>query len=271
MPHISRDFPGRGAFTPSNPPRGQRCSLYAASERSDLLRRGLATSWYTRAAAGKFTPRSASGTPARRGTRDARPGRDRATRPAAGTTRPPEPHGRRNHPGGDHPGGGCGTPGGRRRNRSVSKQGTGPARAPWHNQWAQHVAPGTGTPRGTCGPPRQKSLVGGVVLRDDLGGYTAPLAHLVAALFGPRPDFRAPLAAWPGAGAPPPAASAATTARLAGVINVGSKLFAELARVFSAEVDLVGRAVEAEGHGLGRLAPIKVVDQEHLNLLCHGC
>lgn len=87
MPHISRDFPGRGAFTPSNPPRGQRCSLYAASERSDLLRRGLATSWYTRAAAGKFTLRSASGTPARGGTRDARPRAGQGYQP-----------GRRNHP-----------------------------------------------------------------------------------------------------------------------------------------------------------------------------
>jgi hypothetical protein len=37
---MSRGFPGRGAFIPSNPRRGRRCSLYAASERSDLLRRG---------------------------------------------------------------------------------------------------------------------------------------------------------------------------------------------------------------------------------------
>src|SRR6185312_12214380 len=143
MPHISRDFPGRGAFTPSNPPRGQRRSLYAASVRSDLLRRGLATSWYTRAAAGKFTPRSASGTPARRGTRDARPGRDRATSPAAGTTRPPEP------PSGDHPGGGAGTPGRRRRTEASQNKAQGPHEprgitsgpSTWHPELVRREAP----------------------------------------------------------------------------------------------------------------------------------
>ena len=76
--------------------------------------------------------------------------------------------------------------------------------------------------------PLTQSLVGCVVLRDDLGRNPAALAHLVAALFGPGPDFRAALPARPSPRAATPPATAAT-ACLARVIDVGLKLFAELA------------------------------------------
>ena len=54
------------------------------------------------------------------------------------------------------------------------------------------------------------------------------------------------------------------------MVEVSSKLFAELACVCGAQVDLVGGAVEAERHGLGSLAAIEIVYEQHLNLLCHG-
>src|SRR5262249_1817896 len=127
---------------------------------------------------------------------------------------------------------------------------------------------GTDAPRGTCGPSLV-ALVGCVVLLNDRGRNAAPLAHLVATLFGPSPDFRTALPARPGPPAATPPATAAT-ACLARVIDVGLKLFAELACVFGTEIDLVHSAIETEGHGLGRLAPIEVVDEEYLNLLCHG-
>src|SRR5258707_319979 len=54
------------------------------------------------------------------------------------------------------------------------------------------------------------------------------------------------------------------------MVEVSSKLFAELACVCGAQVDLVGGAVDAERHGLGSLAAIEIVYEQHLNLLCHG-
>ena len=36
------------------------------------------------------------------------------------------------------------------------------------------------------------------------------------------------------------------------------------------QVDLVGDTVQSKGHRLSRLAPIEIVDEKHLHLLCHG-
>src|SRR5215469_6319582 len=105
-----------------------------------------------------------------------------------------------------------------------------------------------------------------LVLRDDLSGNAAPLAYLVTPLPSPRPDLGAPLAT----GTCPGATAPAATATLPRVIDVLGEIFAELACVTGTQVDLVGGAVEAERHGLVGLAPIEIIDEQHLNLLRHG-
>jgi hypothetical protein len=48
------------------------------------------------------------------------------------------------------------------------------------------------------------------------------------------------------------------------------KLFTELACVAGTQVDLIRGAIESKRNGLGGLAPIEIVDEKHLHLLCHG-
>src|SRR5258707_7262366 len=117
-----------------------------------------------------------------------------------------------------------------------------------------------------CWPRYPGWLLRGLVLRDDRSRNPTPLASLVPALPSPRSDLGAPLAPRTCPGARAPTAAAA----LARVIDVLGKIFAELACVVATQVDLVSGAVEAERHRLGRLAPIEIVDEQHLNLLRHG-
>jgi hypothetical protein len=95
MPHMCRQFPGSRTFIPSNPPRGGRCSLYAASERRPtsggvpLLARSagpqsspLAARWAglggTRAARLNRLRDTAAAAPDVRCSRDARPSGNQA-------------------------------------------------------------------------------------------------------------------------------------------------------------------------------------------------
>src|SRR5258708_35739521 len=120
----------------------------------------------------------------------------------------------------------------------------------------------------TRSPQESGFLMRGLVLCDDLSGNATPLAYLVTPLPRPRPDLSAPFAPGTGPGATAPTATA--TATLARVIDVLGEIFAELACVVGTQVDLVGGAVETERHCLGRLPPIEIVYEQHLNLLRHG-
>src|SRR5579872_105675 len=106
-----------------------------------------------------------------------------------------------------------------------------------------------------------------LVLVNDRGRDPTALADLVPALPRPGPDLRAALAAGTRPRAATPTAAGTTPAS---VVDVLGEIFAELACVVDAQVDLVGGAVETERHCLGCLAPIEIVDEQHLNLLRHG-
>src|ERR1700733_6487981 len=119
-----------------------------------------------------------------------------------------------------------------------------------------------------CRSPRHGTwyLMRCLVLRDDRGRNAAALAYLVTALPCPRPDLGTALTTR----ASPSTATASAATALASVVDVLGKILAELARVIRTQGDLVDSAVEAERHGLGCLAPIEIVDEQHLNLLRHG-
>ena len=57
---------------------------------------------------------------------------------------------------------------------------------------------------------------------------------------------------------------------LAGVADVAAERLAQGGGVGVVEVDLVRRAVEAERDGLGGLGAVEIVDQDDVDLLCHG-
>jgi hypothetical protein len=53
------------------------------------------------------------------------------------------------------------------------------------------------------------------------------------------------------------------------MLHVVGELFTKLAGVAGTEVDLIRGAIETKRHGLCRLAPIEIVDEKYLYLLCH--
>jgi hypothetical protein len=54
------------------------------------------------------------------------------------------------------------------------------------------------------------------------------------------------------------------------VLHIVGQLFTELARVAGTQIDLIRGAIETKRYGLGGLAPVEIIDEEHLHLLCHG-
>src|SRR6516225_2853933 len=113
---------------------------------------------------------------------------------------------------------------------------------------------------------RALGLVRRLVLRDDVGGNTPALIDLVTALLRPCPDLGTALAARTGTRPAAPGRSA----RFARVLHIVGKLFTELARVAGTQIDLIRGAIESKRDSLGSLAPIEIVDEKHLHLLCHG-
>src|SRR5205823_12147347 len=114
----------------------------------------------------------------------------------------------------------------------------------------------------------------GVVLLDDAGRDTAAVAHLEALLLGPGPDRSSLLTVHCGATAtagarPAGAAAAGRGADPTGGTDVVRQRVAQLLGVALGQVDLVAGAVEAESHGLAGLLAGEVVQEQHLNLLCH--
>jgi hypothetical protein len=59
-------------------------------------------------------------------------------------------------------------------------------------------------------------------------------------------------------------------ARFPRVLDIAGQLFAELARVACTQIDLIRGAIETKRYGLGSLAPVEIINEEHLHLLCHG-
>src|SRR5690242_9110057 len=109
------------------------------------------------------------------------------------------------------------------------------------------------------------ALVRGFVLRDDVGGNTTALIDLVSALLRPCPDLGTALAARTTARPAAPSWGA----RFARVLDIAGQLFAKLARVAGTQIDLIRSAIETKRDGLGSLAPVEIIDEEHLHLLCH--
>src|SRR5260370_764193 len=95
--------------------------------------------------------------------------------------------------------------------------------------------------------------------------YTKTLPDPASALPRPRADLRTALTA--GTSALPAAPSRSTC--FARVLHIVSELFTKLACVAGTEIDLIRGAIESKRHGLCRLAPIEIVDEKHLHLLCH--
>jgi len=99
-------------------------------------------------------------------------------------------------------------------------------------------------------PPR-----GGFVLLDNVGGDAAVAAERDALVFRPRPDVRVASTA----GGSPPRLVSLTSARPAGVFEVGGKLAGESRGVAGVQIDLVVGAADPEPHDLSRRAAIKIV------------
>src|SRR5580658_7013005 len=114
--------------------------------------------------------------------------------------------------------------------------------------------------------PIARVLVRGFVLRDDVRGNAPALIDLVSALLRPLPDLSAALTAGPSTRP----AAAGRRACFACVLHIVGKVFTELARVAGTQIDLIRGSVESKRYGLCRLAPIEIVDEKHLYLLCHG-
>ena len=116
---------------------------------------------------------------------------------------------------------------------------------------------------GSLGLDRQvPSVSGGPVLLDDAGRYAAAVRQLDLVGRGPGPDsFEIQVAAALGRPASP--------ASLAGCLDPRTKLVTELLGVPFTEVQLVGRAVEAEADALGGFGAVNVINEQDLNLLCH--
>ena len=112
------------------------------------------------------------------------------------------------------------------------------------------------------------ALVGGFELGDDVGGNAAALADLVAAGLCPLADLGAALAIRASTSAA--AALLLAADGFAGMLNILRELFTELGGVARTEIDLIGSAIETKRDGLSGLAPIEIVDEKHLYLLCHG-
>jgi len=108
-------------------------------------------------------------------------------------------------------------------------------------------------------------LVRGFVLRDDVRRNAPALIDLVSALLRPRADLRTALAARAGAG---PAAPGRRTC-FARVLHIVGELFTKLACVAGTEIDLIRGAIKPKRYGLCSLAPIEIIDEKHLYLLCH--
>src|SRR6476646_7192401 len=109
------------------------------------------------------------------------------------------------------------------------------------------------------------ALVGCLEGLAHVGRDTAAVGHLlavgagpVADLAGARPDLGVAL----GAGR-------RTASGAAGRGDVARERVAQLRGVLVVEVDLVAPAVEAEGHGLGRLAAVEVVLEREVDFLRH--
>src|SRR4051812_22867830 len=115
--------------------------------------------------------------------------------------------------------------------------------------------------------PTRGGSVGGVVRRADLRGDPAALGDLEAVAARPVPDLLGARAVGGRRGLAPAAARGG--ADLAAVPDVRRQGVAQLGGVVVVEVDLVRRAVETEGDGLGGLAAIEVVLENNVDLLCH--
>src|SRR5882724_9473535 len=116
---------------------------------------------------------------------------------------------------------------------------------------------------------RSRLLMNGVVLGDDVRGNAATLIDLVAVGLRPLADSRTLLAARTSA-RPATAPLCVSGTDFARVFHIVGKFIAELPGVTRTQVDLIGDTVETKGHGLGRLAPVEIVDEKHLHLLGHG-
>jgi len=53
------------------------------------------------------------------------------------------------------------------------------------------------------------------------------------------------------------------------VLHIVGELFTKLACVAGTEIDLIRGAIESKRYGLCSLAPIEIIDEKHLYLLCH--
>src|SRR5450755_3197367 len=109
-------------------------------------------------------------------------------------------------------------------------------------------------------------LVRGFVLGNDRSGNTPALVYVVTALLRPVPDFCAALTARAGTRTAAPSGRA----HFASVVDVEGQLFPDLVCVSRTQVDLIRAAIKTKRYGLGRLAAVKIIDEKHLNLLCHG-
>src|SRR6478672_12943251 len=126
--------------------------------------------------------------------------------------------------------------------------------------------PGRGAPhRWGARGSAVRLVIGGL----DLGGDPAAVADLVAVVASPRADGAEVGLAAGALGCR--AAGRPATAGALGVTDPDGEVVTQLRGVVRGQVDLVADAVERERNGLvGRGALVDVVDEEHLDLLCHG-
>src|SRR5690606_2234720 len=109
------------------------------------------------------------------------------------------------------------------------------------------------------GRGRQSASLGGVVFVHDRLRDAASFADLLASRPGPGADLGAAL---PTQRAALLAAGSTTLRRcLAGGLNKRFERSAELSRVFTTEVDLIGGTVDSEGDRLLSLTSIEVIDE----------
>src|SRR4051794_33534255 len=132
--------------------------------------------------------------------------------------------------------------------------------------------------RGPRPPPhraaRRAACSGGlVVLLDDRGRDTAAVADLETLLLRPGPDGGRLVAVHAGAGAAAAPAGPAGRARrppdLPRRADVLGERVTQLGRVLGGQVDLVVVAVECEADRFRGFAAVEVVDEQHLDFLCH--
>src|SRR5665213_4351471 len=118
-----------------------------------------------------------------------------------------------------------------------------------------------------------EQLVRSLVLGDAVGRDAATLVDLHALASGPGPDVgRRGLAACggPATGTAARTTGASSSTRSASGTDIRIQRITKLLGIASAEIDLVGDAVQTERQRLVSRTAVKVVDKCYLDLLCHG-